>query len=385
MDDDKLAEAICAQVIRQYGNFKPSSKPARRSNGSHEWTVLAGVVLVDRQTAECRLVSAATGVKALPDKELERSHGRMVHDSHAEILALRGFNAVLLQQAKLVTDGRSAECDLVEQAKTQDRFRLASRWQAALYISKAPCGDCSMDMADDDADEMTFSPDDPIQYVAEHNYTMLRGRFNYSRKGVARTKPGRADSQITLSKSCSDKLASKTVMSLLSSMTWELFEEPVFLDYLVLPHTIATAGFERCFAERLAGLEGTHMPRLLCCHTAFPGDRAAPQQPPALTASVYLNITAKKHVEQALLNGVRNGAYVRPPRALAAHAETIVSRAALWRVFMQLHQAPPLSYAAFKRQQHARNRLKRHVRHRLSPDGWPTTRVDDCIASLAAT
>ncbi|AGO13402.1 AaceriAFR267Wp [[Ashbya] aceris (nom. inval.)] len=385
MDDEKLAEDICAQVIRQYRKFKPSSKPTRRSNGCQEWTVLAGVVLVDRHTAECRLVSAATGVKALPDKELERSNGRMIHDSHAEILALRGFNAVLLHQAKLVTDGRSADCDLVEQAQPQGRFRLATRWKAALYISKAPCGDCSMDIVDDDSDEVSFSPEDPIQYIEQGNYTMLRGRFNYSRKGVARTKPGRADSQVTLSKSCSDKLASKTVMSVLNSMTWELFEQPVFLDYLVLPHTITAGGFERCFTERLAGLEGARMPRLLRCRAAFPDDRVTSEQPPAITASIYINIIPAKQLEQALLNGVRNGAYVRPPRALSPHAEAIVSRAALWRLFMQLHQAPPLSYAAFKRQQHARNRLKRHVRGRLSPDGWPTTRLDDCTASLAAT
>lgn len=64
----------------------------------------------------------------------------------------------------------------------------------------------------------------------------LNGRGHFSKLGVVRRKPSRADAPLTLSKSCTDKLAMKQCTSLLSSLT-SLLVHPrsAYLHQLVVP------------------------------------------------------------------------------------------------------------------------------------------------------
>lgn len=62
----------------------------------------------------------------------------------------------------------------------------------------------------------------------------LPGRAYFSRLGIVRRKPSRADAPPTASKSCSDKLALRQCTSLLSSLT-SLLVDQCYLDSLVLP------------------------------------------------------------------------------------------------------------------------------------------------------
>lgn len=66
---------------------------------------------------------------------------------------------------------------------------------------------------------------------------LLRGRGDFSQLSLVRTKPGRADSPPTLSKSCSDKLSSRQVLSVLSTPTCYLIAPTpnAYIQSLILP------------------------------------------------------------------------------------------------------------------------------------------------------
>lgn len=79
--------------------------------------------------------------------------------------------------------------------------------------------------------------------------TPLPGRAYFSRLGIVRRKPSRADAPPTASKSCSDKLALKQCTSLLSAVT-SLLVEPCYLDSLVLPASrYSSAACHRAFSR----------------------------------------------------------------------------------------------------------------------------------------
>ena len=79
----------------------------------------------------------------------------------------------------------------------------------------------------------------------------LLGRGHFDQLGVVRRKPARADAPVTLSKSCSDKLALKQVTGLLSTIVSKLvWPANVYLASLVLPEgQIVPTAVERAWGE----------------------------------------------------------------------------------------------------------------------------------------
>ena len=77
------------------------------------------------------------------------------------------------------------------------------------------------------------SPDPSVVPVAPTITHAVRGRNGYENFGAIRTKPGRADSTPTISLSCSDKIASWSVLGLQGAMLEDLFD-PVYLSGIVV-------------------------------------------------------------------------------------------------------------------------------------------------------
>lgn len=179
-----------------------------RANGVKEWTVVAGVVICIRGSLEC--ISVATGVKAMPDTSLH--NGEVVHDMHAEILALRAFNLYLLEH------------DLKD-------------FESYLYVSKPPCGDASLSLFQGEV--WPSSAGDSTE--------IIRGRAHFGAQGRIRTKPGRADSALTMSKSCSDKLARRQVQGFACSLLRSKGQQ-WYLSGLVCPE-IPKVDFQRAFGR----------------------------------------------------------------------------------------------------------------------------------------
>ncbi|BGP07566.1 tRNA-specific adenosine deaminase 1 [Rhodotorula toruloides] len=256
----QLHEVVTRAALSCYAALPANGKPRRRSSNHPEWTVLAAVVLYRDEQARC--VSIGTGLKALPHARLP-VHGDVLHDSHAEVVARRGFKRWMYRQIEREIElerGKGKEREGAGGDGKERRYfertargswALRSEWQVAMYISTLPCGDASTFFlslsAPSDAPAAPEVPQTSSSVVAEtlpssvtpatphqalveaaslglHTSrssptcpstssapatppTVHRGRVAYSALSILRTKPGRADSPPTTSHSCSDKLA----------------------------------------------------------------------------------------------------------------------------------------------------------------------------------
>ncbi|RMY52489.1 hypothetical protein D0863_14247 [Hortaea werneckii] len=294
------ADAVADCVLSAFHALPTKCKPRRLGDGRREWVPLAGIVLSKEPTPKSKHVSAppkpdpapddppshpltcaalATGMKCLPQAKLESAKGNILHDWHAEVLALRAFNRFLVDECSdLAKRGLGSEGAWVkwrrrvheeEPVPESSNGRCAgvpgqgnqgSPWQEQpfelhddvridMYVSDAPCGDASMELV------MREQEDDTPWEKAEDG---MPGRGNFDRLGVVRRKPARPDAPSTLSKSCSDKLAMKQCTSLLSGLTTLLIKpERCYLRRLILPQDrLVATSVERAFGPngRMASL-----------------------------------------------------------------------------------------------------------------------------------
>jgi tRNA-specific adenosine deaminase 1 len=187
------------------------------------------------------LTPSRTGMKCLPSNKLPQAHGDILHDWHAEVVAIRAFNLFLLDQCLSISTAPFL---------TQP-FAISDEVAIYMYCSEAPCGDASMELvmsAQEDAtpwntpapavtsSSSLSSPQLRSRNNDEKELSALRGRSNFSILGAVRCKPSRPDAPPTLSKSCTDKLALKQGTSLLSSTTSLLISpKNAYLHSVILP------------------------------------------------------------------------------------------------------------------------------------------------------
>lgn len=233
------------------------------------------------QAPELTCAAVATGMKCLPASKVAQAKGNVLHDWHAEVLAIRGFNRWILEEcALLAQQGRggtgewvdwSDEDEEVETSQdtegdlhaTNSRslrppFRLKPDVQIHMFCSQAPCGDASMELtmaSQQDATPWTSA-------APSANPDDMLGRGHFDRLGVVRRKPARPDAPVTMSKSCSDKLALKQVTGLLNSTSAKLVQaRECYLQTFVMPEmeTVREA-VDRAFGRngRLMALNAWH-------------------------------------------------------------------------------------------------------------------------------
>lgn len=94
-----LPDKVAQTSVDLYKSLRNHGKPTRRPNNVEEWTILATISLVFPSTSTIIPVSLGTGVKVLPASRLPPL-GDAVHDSHAEVLARRGFVRWMMEEAK---------------------------------------------------------------------------------------------------------------------------------------------------------------------------------------------------------------------------------------------------------------------------------------------
>lgn len=338
-------DRIASLVISKYNSLPNNGKPLIRSNGVKEWTILAGIVVHNTSTDALECVALGTGVKACSEAIISDCKGQILHDCHAEILAIRAFNLYIIENG---------------QENIGDIY---------LYISAPPCGDASMSLLNGGED---WSKGD------DEEKQLIRGRAHYNRLGVIRTKPGRVDSQLTMSKSCSDKLCLRQTRGLLLSPVKYLNSVNVpdapdlFLTALVSP--VVLPDFHRAFTR----WNPIHPFKYLQTNIVFPGGNDADI---IKYASLKSNNEANTNVEltpttfdakktapsplsivwtpdhrEVIANGIKQGSKKTP---------SIVSRFKIAELVCSATNVHPKLYSGFK------------AKSCSWPAGWIRTSADD--------
>ncbi|KAJ4330928.1 hypothetical protein N0V95_009977 [Ascochyta clinopodiicola] len=264
MTPDADADAIADCVLSTFAQLPEKRKPRPRNDGSREWVPLSGIVLSKDGKLSC--VSLGTGMKCLPQNKLSAANGNILHDWHAEVVAIRTFNRFLLDECLLTSTPPFAHSNFIRQRTTIEisehepqPFTIREDVQIHMYCSEAPCGDASMELimdAQEDATPWTTAPPtisaaSDGDLVPVEGAGALRGRSNFSLLGAVRCKPSRPDAPPTLSKSCTDKLTMKQAVSLLSSVTSTLLSpRNAYIHSLILPTSqYVPAACERAFSR----------------------------------------------------------------------------------------------------------------------------------------
>lgn len=191
----------------------------------------------------------------------------VLHDCHAEVLAVRALNywlinecSTVIQQGHQYVESVSSQINkktpFVRRRVTTGSHDMSAPFEINpdvkiyMYSTCAPCGDCSMELCMAEQEDATPWAIPPAADVKEDQQILLDGRAHFSILGVVRRKPGRADAEPTFSKSCTDKLTLRQVTSILSYPASLLIAptKSAYITALVLPEEeISQTGCERAF------------------------------------------------------------------------------------------------------------------------------------------
>lgn len=367
VDGNEIAE----RVISVFNGLPSHGKPTERSNKNKEWTVLASIVAL--KDGEIIPICLSTGVKTLPEKVRSYSKGLIVHDLHAEILCFRLFNWYLLEECS-----GQVEATILVDKTNEGSYKLKDGIKLALFVTEPPCGDSSMSYILNEFENQTVwkksGEAGSEDTEASKRQKVIRGRHLMDKLGVVRTKPGRADSLLSLCKSCSDKICMKQLTGITNAIAAPLFPKGIFLDYLVLNlEKFNHADMDRCFKKRFI-IENLHRleiikydPASVSCFEYLKRE-SAPTSPLSL---LYVGPTSTK---QVLNNGVKDGAFSKkkPPRK---GGESFICNQRLFDKARSLLQTDAEYYGDFKKEQLERQQLKERGRKLLG--NWVATGPDN--------
>ncbi|CCH44345.1 Double-stranded RNA-specific adenosine deaminase [Wickerhamomyces ciferrii] len=370
---EPIADEIASVVIGAFETKKLKGKPTTRSNGVKEWTVLAGIVAIFNSNPDqydIGLVSLATGVKAIPEMIISKysQGGRILHDCHAEVLCIRSFNWVIANECTKVKNGE--ESKYIEYTDDDTlRFKLKDGIEFALYVSELPCGDSSLEqlIEEDDVkwDKLTKLPGG-----------VLRGREDFMTKGKVRTKPGRRDSPLCMSMSCSDKISMTQFTSLLNGVVSSYCDTiGFFIDLIVVPkNKFDETGMNRAFRNRFDSNYANNAHMIQCLSTnveeyLFAKDDA--KKSPSNTSLIYI---PDYDLNESIVNGVKEG-FFNKKTYIRKNGESIVSRVKLFEASRPHLKIIDGNYYGLKKQNIKYNELKQIGIEALC--GWANTTEDD--------
>lgn len=243
--NQSLVDKIAENCINFYENLPKTGKPV-----DNEWTVLSCIVQYNTETELHEVVSLGTGSKCIGATKMS-CQGNILNDSHAEVIARRGFllylyenilNAIENQQSIFVKEGQ--------------KYALKDNITFVFYSSQMPCGDASIvpkteDFSSDIGVLLSSSKREAendlcdlsrkkqkldiyrtgAKCLTDNQQDPKEAGQKYHLVGQVRTKPGRGDR--TLSVSCSDKIARWIHCGINGSLLDMLLSKPVFIEHFI--------------------------------------------------------------------------------------------------------------------------------------------------------
>lgn len=257
------AEEVATLCFERFNQLPKTGKP-----NNTEWTILAGVVLHNKQSGKSQVVSLGSGTKCIGKSKLCRQ-GLILNDSHAETMARRGLLRYFYNELnKALTDINGCHKDCIfKWIPEKQKFHFKGELTLHFLSTQTPCGDaCIKDLDDDNfinepenkrqkLDQVKVqSVDDIVGSVVDSVYTgaKLIGSHHTDAMaqvvGAVRTKPGKGER--TLSMSCSDKLAKWQVMGVQGALLDNFLLEPIYFHTLNFWRNNNTKQLERAIWKR---------------------------------------------------------------------------------------------------------------------------------------
>lgn len=382
--DERNLNKLFEKIISLYEDeFDKRSKPR---NG--EGTVLAAIFLHHRIFHDVKVVCLTTGIKCLNVNEMKRENkqGKLLHDSHAEVLCFRAFNRYLLE---MMQSHEFVDEDDILIKTNGNKFEWNEAWEIGMYVSELPCGDLAViheQHKQTTKKYQEWKDDEVKQYVDENIKTVLRGKNNIKKTGVVRTKPGRFDSVATLSKSCTDKIIFKQRIGLASGLVNLLMNTKLQLKYLILPNVRLPN--EGSANEMLAKTLKTRI-KDTNVHIQFI-DKYFQDNINDYTNSTSHKRTSNEHgvmilrkgehINEPLQDGVKLGYKAKKKSPiLRKNCESFISRYSMFQLYQSFTNSPGGSYVQTKVSDIKRESLKKEIRNEMSPDGWISNIEDEFV------
>lgn len=235
-----LVDQVVQITLDTYNNLPKTGKPS-----NVEWTVLCSVVKLIQQK-HVEVVSLGTGSKCIGATKM-CPKGLTLNDSHAEVMARRGFLVYLYDNIEKALENKDSIFSI-----ENGTFKLKQNIEFVFYSSQLPCGDASIIRKDDDdeqwgdivvprkrqIEESDMNKQTDVVFHStgakclpdsEQNTTI----FDIGNPviGKVRTKPGRGDR--TLSVSCSDKIAKWVHLGIQGSLLSLLLKESIYIKSFI--------------------------------------------------------------------------------------------------------------------------------------------------------
>lgn len=219
MSTNKPANEISDLCLKTFNNLPKTGKP----NPETEWTILSCILKINDETKNMEVVSLGTGTKCIGADALSNK-GDILNDSHAEIMARRGFLRYLMDEMNL-------KSNIFEYSESEKKFKLKNEFTFHFFTTHSPCGDASIFGNLNDETDEPFAK--KVKISEDENMTGAKLLKTDEKDlmsqniGEIRTKPGRGIR--TLSVSCSDKISRWNVLGIQGAMLMSMLEEPIYL------------------------------------------------------------------------------------------------------------------------------------------------------------
>ncbi|KZV71413.1 hypothetical protein PENSPDRAFT_577733 [Peniophora sp. CONT] len=332
---DSRLEDVVKAALNTYRSLAFTLQPGK-------FTILASFVVHHRNRDVLKVISLGTGSKCLPTERLPAC-GDALHDSHAEVIARRGFIRWLLEEIR--RDQQSIPSEWLS-GSGESGYALRDDVHVYLYVSTVPCGDASTRMLAAQQDPTTAVLKDSSAWPDLAAGSASRGRDNYARLGVLRTKPGRADAPSVLSMSCSDKIARWNVLGIQGALVSGLATTPISIEAVIIGEVehalqgVVKADCERAFHERLGSIAGlpegyrVSRPSVYFTNTQFVHSRSTLSGTRISSNDSICWVADSTTGPEVLINGIRRG--ISPKHRASGRFKPILSKASLFSLYSDI-------------------------------------------------